>query len=540
MIFKTFPLDDAAGIVLAHSLRLPTGAIKKGRLLQAAEVAALRAAGYTEVMGARLESGDVAEDEAAATIATLLCGPWLATSAAKTGRCNLTAAASGVLVVDRARIDALNAVDESLTVGTLSPWDIVTPGQIVATVKVIPFAVPGAALAAWREIAVEPPLRAAPLKATDVGLILSHLPGMKSAVLDATVAVTRARLHALGSRLVYERRVPHEEGALRIAIDEALAAGCGMVMVSGASATVDRRDVVPAAIVAAGGVIDHFGMPVDPGNLLLLAHIGNIPVIDMPGCGRSPKPNGLDWVLPRMLASEPVGAAEIKAMGVGGLLKDIADIAARPLPRDRAVRAEAPPPPTPRVAALVLAAGQSRRMGANKLLVEMAGKPLIAHAVDAAIASSATPVLVVTGHEGERVEAALAGRAVQFVDNPDYAEGMAASLRHGLAALPADVDGVVVCLGDMPAVTAEHIDRLVRAFAPADGRDICISAYQGKRGNPVLIGRAFFGEMARLSGDVGARHIIAANAGRVSEVTMPDAAILLDVDTPEALRGLTQ
>lgn len=533
MIFAAFPIAEAEGVVLAHSLRLPSGALKKGRVLDADDVAALRAAGHDTVIGARLEAGDIAEDAAAGEAAALLAGPHLEVSPAKTGRCNLAAAQAGVLVVDRESIDGLNRLDESLTVATLAPWEVVAPGQMVATVKVIPFAVPASVLAAWRRLASDrPPLRLAPLRGRNVGLVLTHLPGMKEAVLDATTAVTRARLQALGSRLAFATRAPHAEKAVATAVRAALAGGCDLVLISGASATVDRRDVVPAGIVAAGGVIDHFGMPVDPGNLLLLARIGTVPIIDMPGCGRSPKLNGLDWVLARLLADEPVGSADIRDMGVGGLLKDIAS---RPLPRERAVRAETQPE-RPRVAALVLAAGHSRRMGANKLLAEVGGKPLVAHAVDAALASAADPVLVVTGHDADAVRAALAGRPVHFVDNPDHGEGMAASLRHGITALPGDVDGVLVCLGDMPAVTQDHLNRLIDAFAPAEGRAICVSAFEGKRGNPALIGRGFFAELRKLAGDVGARHVIAANDEVVYEVAQPDAGVLLDVDTPEALR----
>ncbi len=533
MIFGRFPLDRAEGVVLAHSLRLPGGIVKKGRALSAADIAALRAGGVAQVVGARLEPGDVAEDPAAAAAAAALCGPGLAVTAAKTGRCNLVAEAAGLVAVDAAAIHRLNAIDESLTVATVPDCQPVVAGQTVATVKVIPFAVAERVLDAWRALPARPPLALAPLRACDAALIQTTLPGTRDAVLDATAAVTRGRLEALGSRLAEDVRVPHTAEAVAAALERVR--GRSLVLISGASATADRNDEVPAGIVRAGGAIAHFGMPVDPGNLLLLAWIGQTPVVDMPGCGRSPKPNGLDLVLARLLAGLPVGRAEIMAMGVGGLLKDIAS---RPLPRDRAVAPEQMPAP-PRVAALVLAAGASRRMGAaNKLLAEVAGKPLVAHAVDAALASNADPVLVVVGHEAEAIRQALAGRAVQFVDNPEHAEGMAASVRHGIAALPPEIAGAVVCLGDMPAVSPAHIDALIAAFAPAAGRHVCVSTHGGRRGNPVLLGRAVFGELAGLTGDIGARRIIAADPRRVTEVAMPDAGVLLDVDTPDALRRL--
>ena len=167
-----------------------------------------------------------------------------------------------------------------------------------------------------------------------------------------------------------------------------------MVLVAGASAIIDRRDVIPAAIEAAGGRVEHFGMPVDPGNLLLLGRVGTVAVLGLPGCARSPKINGFDWVLQRLLADLPVGRAEIARRGTGGLL---GEIASRPLPRGQINRAD--PPSRPRVAALVLAAGQSRRMGRNKLLIDIDGRSMVEHAVEAALASAAAPVIVVLGHD---------------------------------------------------------------------------------------------------------------------------------------------
>jgi molybdenum cofactor cytidylyltransferase len=311
--------------------------------------------------------------------------------------------------------------------------------------------------------------------------------------------------------------------------------GHDLVLIAGASAIVDRRDVVPAAIARAGGGIDHFGMPVDPGNLLLLAHHGTVPVLGLPGCARSPKYNGWDMVLERLAADIPVAATDIMAMGAGGLLKEMVN---RPQPRQG--RPDLSSAAAPRVAAIVLAAGQSRRMGAiNKLLAGIDGVPMVARVVDAALASHADPVVVVTGHEADRIRAALDGRPVVFADNRDFADGLSTSLRAGLATLPDDVTAALVCLGDMPALKAGQLDRLIAAYDPVEGRAICVPTHLGKRGNPVLWDRRFFADMAGLSGDVGARHLIGANTELVVEVEMDDDAVLIDIDSPAALTALT-
>ena len=229
--------------------------------------------------------------------------------------------------------------------------------------------------------------------------------------------------------------------------------------------------MIPAALEAIGGRIEHFGMPVDPGNLLLIGAAAGHAVLGAPGCARSPKENGFDWVLMRLLAGLPVPREDITGMGVGGLLMEIVT---RPQPRDEPLH------PVRSIAALVLAAGRSSRMGGpNKLLAEIGGRPLVRIAVEEALASQARPVIVVTGHQRERVEAALAGLPVDFVHNPDFADGLGTSLKTGIAALPAQADGVIVCLGDMPQVDAAMIDRLIGAIDPAKGALIAMPTIDG-------------------------------------------------------------
>ena len=425
-----------------------------------------------------------------------------------------------------------------MTIATAPPFALVAPGQMLATVKIIPFAAPEAAVADAVRVALEdgPLVRVAPLQARDIGLVMTRLPGIKDSVLDKTVRVLLDRLGALGSRLKREIRCPHEQEAIAAAIAEALSEACDPVLIFGASAITDRRDEVPAGIVRAGGELTHFGMPVDPGNLLLLARHGDVPVIGLPGCARSPKINGFDWVLQRLLADLPVTARDIKLMGAGGLLMEIPG---RPQPRTGDATALAEAPRVPRVAALVLAAGQSRRMGRdNKLMAEIDGVPMLVRVVDAALASQAKPVVVVTGHERDRAEVALDGKSVSLVHNPDYAEGLSTSLRAGIKALPQDLDGAIVLLGDMPRVGPRHIDKLIAGFNPLEGRAICVPTYNGKRGNPVLFASRFFPEMRGVGGDVGARHLIGEHEDLVAEVAMEDGAIFVDVDTPQALTAL--
>ena len=522
---------DALGATAVHSIRQGTLVLKKGTLIGAAEVAALEAGGIKEVVVARLESGDVSEDVAAAEIAKKVAGEGVHIDRAFTGRANLFAQNAGVLVVDKDAIDQLNRVDEAITFATLPAYKPVVAGEMIATVKIIPFAVGKQARDAALAGIEKPLLRVVPYRIRRVGVVSTILPGLAPKVIEKTLKITNERLAPAGASIIAERRVPHERAALSRALQEVLNEGAELAIVFGASAIADRRDVIPAALETIGGHIEHFGMPVDPGNLLMIGgDASGHPVLGAPGCARSPKENGFDWILMRLLAGLPVAREDITGLGVGGLLMEIVT---RPQPRDEPAQAGR------NIAGVVLAAGRSSRMGGpNKLLEQIAGRPLVRMVVDAVLASRARPVIVVTGHQRERVEAALAGLPVRFVHNPHFADGLGTSLKAGIVALPAEADGAIVCLGDMPQVDAPLIDRLIAAFDPDKGALVVVPTIEGKRGNPVVWSRRFFPDLMMVEGDVGARYLIARYAEAVTEVPLTGKAALTDVDTPEALKAV--
>ena len=520
---------DALGAVTVHSVRTPERLVKKGTKISEADIAALERAKIDAIVVAQLESGDVGEDAAASALAGKVAGEHVTVERAFTGRANIYAETAGVLLVDRNVVDALNRVDESVTLATLPEHRPVQEGEMIATVKIIPFAIPcdvhERALAAARQA-----VSVAPYRVKRVAVISTELPGLAQKVIEKTVRVTAERLKPAGAEIVSEVRVPHDPKKLSAAIAQALKGDAEIVIVFGASAIADRRDVIPAAIVEAGGHIEHFGMPVDPGNLMLVGSVGPTPVIGAPGCARSPKENGFDWLLARMLAGLKVERADITGLGVGGLLMEIIT---RPQPRQEKALAEKPH----KVAAILLAAGRGTRMGGpNKLLEEIRGKAIVRRVAESVASSRAAPVVVVTGHEGDRVEAALGGIDVKRVHNPDFAAGLSTSLKAGLASLPADADAVAVVLGDMPDVSAALIDRLIAAIDPARGALIAVPTREGRRGNPVVWSRRFFDDLARIEGDTGARHLIVQHNEAVVEVPVEDEAAFHDIDTPEALQ----
>jgi len=534
MKFGAVAPKEAVGATAVHTIRQGPLVLKKGTLIGPGEVAALEAAGIKDIVVARLEADDVSEDIAAAEIAKAVAGPGVHVDKAFTGRANLFAQSPGIFVVDKDAVDRLNRVDEAITLATLPAYKPVVAGEMIATVKIIPFGVGRTARDAALKAAAKPLMRIAPYRVRKVGVVSTLLPGLASKVIEKTLKITADRLAPAGATIVAERRVPHERAPLAKAIGEVLKAGAELVVVFGASAIADRRDVIPSAVEDIGGVVEHFGMPVDPGNLMMIGAANGRAVLGAPGCARSPKENGFDWVLMRLLAGLPVPREDITGLGVGGLLMEIVT---RPQPRQDS--RDLPPHPTRNIAALVLGAGRSSRMGGpNKLLAEINGKPLIRLVVEQALASHARPVIVVTGHQRERVETALSGLAVQFVHNPHFADGLGTSLKAGIAALPADVDGAIVCLGDMPQIDAALIDRLTVAIDPDKGALIAVPTIDGKRGNPVVWSRRFFPDLMTVEGDVGARHLIGRYAEAVAEVPVQGTAAFTDVDTPEALEAV--
>ena len=529
MKFANAAIRDALGGILAHSVTVEGRRIRKGRFLDEALASELQAAGVASLYVAMPEAGDVLEDDAATRVAQALGGSHLLLRPASRGRVDIVAARAGLVMLDTVTLQAVNSVDEAVTVATLPGFEPVGEGERVATIKIIPFAVPSAIVAACIDCAEAPPLALAPFSAWRTGLVMTTSPAVPSGVLDRTQSVVTARIEGFGLQLGDHARTSHQTRDLADVITR-MAADHDIVLVYGASAISDRRDVIPAAVEAAGGVVDHLGMPVDPGNLLLLAHVGSTRVLGLPGCARSPQPNGLDLVLGRLAAGMRVTGADIQAMGVGGLLKG------RPsgvLPVAGS-RKEMP-------AAIVLAAGRSRRMGGrNKLLMTIDGVPMVRHVVTALLSSGIAVIQVVTGHQADAVRGALEGCPVSFVDNAEHEAGLSTSLKAGLDALPASCGAAFVCLGDMPAVTDRAFGSLVRAWQGSKAKAIVVPTWNGRRGNPVLWDRSFFQAMRRVTGDAGARHLIGEYTDHVIEVAMDDGAVLIDIDTPEDARRIAR
>lgn len=323
MEFGEVPLERAEGAVLAHAILLGGQRIPKGRPVDAALLAAARAEGVTRLWVARAHPGDMPEAEAAAALGTAMAGEGVVAEPPVHGRVNLRATRDGLVLFDPGRLRAANLAGEEVGIATLPPFAPVTAGDLVSTVKIIPYAVGNGLVSCIAELV--PRIEVCSFATGKRAILVRTLrdgeqagdPPDKAAA--KAEAVTRARLLRLGMALEVAPPVAH---AIAAVADALASARADLLLVAGATATADRRDVIPAAILAAGGTVARVGMPVDPGNLLVLGRIGDTPVIGLPGCARSPKRNGLDLVLERLAAGFEVTSDIIAAMGTGGLLEE--------------------------------------------------------------------------------------------------------------------------------------------------------------------------------------------------------------------------
>ena len=530
MKFGRMSTNECEGAILAHSHLVLGKKWRKGKRLDRYDVEILLAQGIEDVVVAKLDESDVDEDTAAESLARVISGTGTQHRAPRTGRCNIYATRRGLLRYDRSWLDEINSVDEAFTFAAVPPYSVVYAGQLLVSIKIIPFAVDREQMNKCITVAGGiPAIRVNEFESMSVALIQTQTEAFNKNLLKKASTLLHKRIEECDSKIVSEDICDHHETAVALSMQYALESKPDLVLILGASAIQDRNDVIPKGITDVGGRLVHFGMPVDPGNLLLLARYGRVPVLGLPGCVRSPKRNGFDFVLERLAAGLDIESQDIACLGSGGILIEGSGRAERRTAVVEKVDTSM------KVAAAVLAAGQSRRMGRrNKMTLKLGEHSIVEAVVAELVQAKINHVVVVTGYDAAAVTSVLENYPVKIVHNAEYEHGLSTSLRTAVASLPPEIGGVLVCLGDMPFIKSAYIDTLLETFDPASGRTICVPTYKGKRGNPVLWSRHFFQEMMEVRGDVGAKHLIGDYEQYVTEVEIPDPAVIIDLDTPQA------
>jgi len=337
MKFEPVPLSEAKGMIMGHNVAGADGRrlVRKGKPLNDDDLDALRALGRTSVYVALLEEDDVGENAAARRVAEAVGGPGLSIAGGAVGRTNLLSDEAGLLRVDVERLTQLNECN-GITLATLRNHSPVWERQIVATIKIIPYAVPESTLSRVEAIANEgkPIVRVDALASHPVGMILSGSKSIQQQLV-ADFSPLRERVENLGSSVIRTDFVALDDEADEVALADVLkrqlATGIRLILLAGETAIMDEHDIVPRAVGRVGGHVESTGAPVDPGNLLMLAYINDVPIVGAPGCARSKKVNIVDWILPRLLAGDRLTRRDIVELGHGGLLQDVPE---RGMPRE--------------------------------------------------------------------------------------------------------------------------------------------------------------------------------------------------------------
>ncbi len=327
MKFVCVPVDEAEDGLLAHNIFDSRGhkRLKKGTVLQHQHLLLLKELGHEHIYIARLEPGDVDENTAAREVSRLVCGAGVTLRKASTGRANLKAARDGVLRIRSQIIDRINEVDEGITIATLRHNTYVKARQLVATVKIIPFAVRGKALERVAELLEgQPPVVAVePLRIRRIGLLVSSLNNDHDSILQHFLPALQSRFAAYNLTIGSKRFCRHTPEAVAEGVQQLIASGSELILIISMSAIIDRQDVIPVGVEQAGARVAHYGVPVDPGNLLMIAYKDRVAIVGVPGCARSRKKNAFDLVLPQLLAGDRLSKTELVHLGHGGLLDEI-------------------------------------------------------------------------------------------------------------------------------------------------------------------------------------------------------------------------
>jgi molybdenum cofactor cytidylyltransferase len=323
MQLKNIPLNQSIGAILVHNIMGADGrkVFSKGHVVSANDVEQIRALGKETVYAAILDADDVREDEAAMQLARAVAGDGVELSKSSGGRVNLYATQPGFLNVNRDALKRLNELD-GVTLATIAHYSAVAPKKMIATLKTIGLALPQATLVEAEKIvgARGVALSVAAVKNQHVAIVLTGSKNGEQKVKETFSPPIRARIEELGGQVAAEKFVAENANVIQETIYTLADAGAQMIIIAGETSIMDADDVTPRGIKQAGGVIELYGAPVEPGNLLLLAYRGDVPIIGAPGCVKSRETNVVDLILPRLMIGERVTRADVAKLAEGGLL----------------------------------------------------------------------------------------------------------------------------------------------------------------------------------------------------------------------------
>ena len=525
MYFGQVKVIDSLNGILAHTITLDGKKFLKGRIISKEDQQYFIKNNIKYLICAQLTQKDVHEDKAANILAKKFNNNTLALEKAFTGRSNILANESGLLVINEDKIRKFNKTSNSITIATLNNNSRVKKGEMIATIKIIPFSIKEKSIESIEKINFKKSLYIHSFKEKKCALILTHSNKENIKLNNISEKRIKERLETLNCTIKLIKTCKHDAKDISGIIKHFIKTDVDLILILGSSAIVDIKDKIPEAIMNSGGTIIRFGMPVDPGNLLLLGKIQKKTIIGLPGCARSPTLNGFDWVLERILSGNNIDNNDISAMGVGGLLKTI-NKREKNLVKDSKYK----------ITNIILAAGQSKRMlKDNKLLIKINKQTMLEKMIFTSLNSNANNTVLVLGYQSDIIQEIIQNNNITTVINTDYKKGLSSSLQCGISALPDDCDAAIIILADMPNIDNQVINRMINSFNPSKNYSIIIPTFNGKKGNPILLARKFFPDILRVKGDKGAKDIIINNKKSILEIPQKNSSVLNDIDTKEDL-----
>ena len=530
MNFGKVKIKDSLNGILAHTISIGKKRFSKGRIISKEDQHYFMKHKIESLICATLGETDIHEDKAANLLAKKFNNKTLALEKAFTGRANILANESGLLIIDVNKIRKFNSISENITIATLNNNSKVKKGEMIATIKIIPFSIEDRYFKIINEINFLKSLYIHAFKHKKCALLLTHIEKENKKINSISEIRIKDRLEKLNCTLELINTCEHDSKEIAINIKNFVKNNFKLILILGSSAIVDINDKIPEGIKNANGKIIRFGMPVDPGNLLLLGQIKNIPIIGLPGCARSPTLNGFDWILERLLSGNSVTDKDISNMGVGGLLKTINK-------RNKINTKEK----KYKITNIILAAGQSKRMlKDNKLLIKINKKTMIERIINTSLNSNANSTVVVLGHQSDTIQEYIRNKEVVTIINKDYKNGLSSSLQCGISALPDDCDAAIIILADMPNIQSNMINSMIKNYDPSNNKCIIVPTFKTKKGNPILLDRKYFPDILKVKGDKGAKDIILNNKESIYELPQKNSSVLNDIDTKEDLSKYIQ
>ena len=541
MEFKNFPLYDALGVITCSKISLGNRFIASGKMLDYSDISALRSAGYSFVSGAKLSSSDVVKSTAITKIASVVAGENTAYYLDDDNRCFIYAEKNGIANINQERINRFNNLGLEVILATAPVFHQAVKGQLLAVISIIPPAITEDVLQQYLQTTFGMGALVSVLayKPKKVYFIQSSNPKKNEEYEKNILTNITARLDALGVGISYNAHCEHLLEKIENEISKALYSDAEIIIISGAVANYHKEDVLMKALVDAGADIIASYIPSFPSaNIIIADYKKHKQIVVLPeGCDKSDY-NAVDLILKKLVAGYPLNKDELFNLGAGGLL---AREVWQPIDIDKldGLVKVAADENSSGIAAIILAAGKGSRIGGdNKLLYEIDDETIVTKVVKAALASKASPVIVVTGFEQEFIADELKDKDVKLVYNSDYASGINTSIRTGLESLNNAVRGAIIIPADMPFITSDHLNRLIDAFDPLNKKALCVSTYKKVKVNPALWARKLFDNVKIIPENAKVHPVLVEHSDYIAEVPLLNDNEALDINTKKDIDDL--